>query len=103
LLSIHLMGATILKVPELALSDEEAKKITAAVAKVASHYDVGASEKSIAWANLAICAGGVYGTRIWTYQLRTKAEEETRRQQAQQRATTIPFPSANAQGYNAQG
>lgn len=100
LLSMHLMASTFLKVPELALSDDEAKKLTTAIARVASHYDVSASDKSLAWVNLAMCAGGIYGTRIWAYQLRTKSEEEAKRKLQQPAKTPYPFPAASNLGAN---
>lgn len=75
-----MMGAMMLKVPELNLSPEEAKKLAEGMAKVASYYDVGASEKTLAWVNLAVCAGGIYGTRAFAYHLRLKAEADSKKQ-----------------------
>lgn len=63
LLSVHLMGAAILHVDELALDAEEAKKLADAIREVAKHYPMGIDPKKIAVANLAIVATGIYGTR----------------------------------------
>lgn len=74
LLSIHLMGAAMLSVPELALTESEAKKMSQAIARVAELYDFGMSEKMLAWSNLMLCFGGIYGTRAFAYSNRMKAE-----------------------------
>lgn len=79
LLSLHTMGATFAKVPELVITDEEAKKLSAAIDRVAALYDFGATEKTLAWVNLAMCVGGIYGTRLFVYSMRTKAEEEMKK------------------------
>jgi hypothetical protein len=96
------MGATILNVPELAMSQPEAKNLSEAIARVASHYDIGASEKTLAWVNLAVVAGGLYGTRAYAYHLRLKAEAAQKQiaaqqQQQGQRVNGVhPFPAAAA-------
>jgi len=65
LFSVHLMGATFLKVPELALSEDESKALGEAVVKVTELYDVPMmDEKTLAWVNLAMVASGIYGPRI---------------------------------------
>jgi hypothetical protein len=100
LLSVHMMGATLLKVPEMVMSEPEAKNLSEAIARVASHYDVGASEKTLAWVNLAVVAGGLYGTRAYAYHLRLKAEAAQKQiaaQQQQQRVNGVhPFPAAGS-------
>ena len=82
LLSLHMMGAAMLQIPELALSEKEAAQLTDAISNVAKHYDFGASEKTIAWMNLAVITGGVYGTRAFAYHVRTKAESEQKKREA---------------------
>lgn len=96
LLSLHMMGAAMLKVPELALSDGEAAKLSEAIGRVAALYDFGASEKTLAWVNLAVCCGGVYGTRLFAYNLRVKAEAEKKR-----RDKVTPFPMESASPFAA--
>lgn len=73
------MGAAILKIPELQLAQEEAEQLSKAINRVAALYDFGASEKTLAWINLAMCAAGLYGTRIFAYELRMKAEAEAKK------------------------
>lgn len=63
LFGVHLMAATSLHAPELALTEEESEKLTNAIANVAQYYDVTADPKTLAWWNLACVAGGIYFTR----------------------------------------
>jgi len=63
LLSVHLMGATILSTPEIALDPSEAKAYADALRKVAEFYPMVVDPKKIAIANLCIVMGGIYGTR----------------------------------------
>lgn len=64
LFSVHLMGANILTVPELAINPEEAKRMGDAIKEVAVHYPIGLDPKKLALANLAFVLGGVYVPRI---------------------------------------
>jgi len=95
---MHMMLATFAKVPELALSEEESKRLAEAIERVAVLYDFDASEKSIAWMNLFMCAGGIYGTRMFAFHMRTKAEAEAKAQQGKPRPGVFEF----APGYNPQ-
>lgn len=64
LLSIHMMGAMILKTPELELTPDESEKLGAAVARVNKEFGVQImSPKMAALVNLGIVAGTVYGPR----------------------------------------
>jgi hypothetical protein len=83
LLSLHMMGASMLNVPELMLSEKEASDLSEAIARVAALYDFGASEKTLAWTNLAVCMGGMYGTRFFAFNLRMKAEAEAKKAKVQ--------------------
>lgn len=74
LLSIHAMVAGMAKIPELALDKSEANSVADAAAKVASLYDLTADIKVIAWSNLAMSLGMVYGTRIVAIRERKKSE-----------------------------
>jgi len=65
LLSLHWMGSVLLKTPELALEEEEAKKLGAAIARVNAEYgNVILPPKAAAWINLGVVAGAIYGPRI---------------------------------------
>ena len=65
LYSLHTMGAVLLKAPGLAITEDEAKMLASAAARVSEQYDVPLlDEKTRAWLNLAMAATQVYGTRI---------------------------------------
>lgn len=67
------MGAQILKIPEIQLSEAEAKKLDAAIIDVMRFYtDVEISPVVQAWLNLAMVAGVLYGPRIMAYNIRAK-------------------------------
>lgn len=83
LLSVHFMGATILGTPELALDPEESKKLSNAIQNVAQYYPVGLSPKMMAWINLGMVAGGIYGTRMVAIYKRMETER--------MKKTKIPF------------
>lgn len=77
LYSLHLMGAAILNVKELQLDKEEAKNLGDAVARVNSLYDgLILSEKQLAWVNLAMVGGTIYGPRFVAYSQRMKNEKK---------------------------
>lgn len=57
------MLATIASVPELALTEEEAKNLADASARVARHYDLKAAPKTLDWINLCIALAGIYGPK----------------------------------------
>lgn len=58
------MLAGVTKTAELALSEAEANSLALALSTVNSFYNVAVAEKTLAWINLAMVAGGVYGSRI---------------------------------------
>lgn len=80
LFSAHAMLAGITRTPELALDQGEAKTIAEATSKVAELYDVTADPKTIAWSNLIMTLGMVYGTRIVAINMRRKDERKKRAQ-----------------------
>jgi hypothetical protein len=80
LLSVHAMGAMILQTPELALDPSEAKQLSEAIQQVSQFYPVGLSPKTLAWINLSMVAGGLYGTRIVAIYNRTKTNAKPRLQ-----------------------
>lgn len=76
LLSLHLMGAAITKVPELRIDEDEAKILGDAVARVNREFGVELmSPKMSAIVNLAIAAGTVYGPRAVAVHQRLKTEK----------------------------
>ena len=77
LMSLHTMVAAAIKVHEAEISEEEARKIAEATARVASFYTGAMSDKAQAWSALMIVLGGVYGSRAVAYMLRQRAERES--------------------------
>lgn len=80
LLSCHAMLAGIAKTPELAIDKQESDALADASAKVAELYDVSADPKTVAWCNLAMTVGMIYGTRFIAISARRKNERAKRRE-----------------------
>lgn len=76
-MSVHNIGAAILKTEELSLEESEAKTLAQNIANVAQHYDAvpGMSEKTAAWTTLGMSLGMIYGPRVMAYRFRTMAEK----------------------------
>ena len=74
------MLAGIAKTPELALDKAESDAIADASVKVAAMYDLTADPKIVAWSNLAMTLGMVYGSRFIAINARKKTAKETRRE-----------------------
>lgn len=70
LFSAHTILATIVKTPEIALDQIEARQMAEAIGNVSRHYDIAATQKTLDWANLIMAAGMIYGTRL--YAIRAK-------------------------------
>lgn len=76
LLSAHFLLATIAKVPEIELEEAEARKLGDALARVNALYDgIIFTEKQMAWIQLAMAGGAVYGPRLVVYRARVKQEK----------------------------
>lgn len=87
------MLSALTKVPELEIDQEEAKKLAHASTEVAKHYvSLDASEKTVAWVNLGLTLGAVYGPRIMANGIRKRREREERRASARQ-----PFQNSSPQ------
>lgn len=78
LLSMHAMAAGFLEVQELALDPAEAKLLADAAVQVAAYYGSVVNPKVLAWVNLAMVCGGIYGTRFAAYRMRMKSEGANR-------------------------
>jgi hypothetical protein len=74
LYSIHLMGAEMLKTPELELDKDECVKLADAVGEVSKHYTTAFNPRTVAWVHLAVIAGGIYGTRIFAIRNRIQMQ-----------------------------
>jgi hypothetical protein len=104
------MGASILGIPELALEPAESEKLSKAIQNVAQYYPVGLSPKTMAWVNLAMVAGGLYGTRFMAYSIRTKGEKRKKltvvpahTEQSYQKPNGVPQPLTPSQMFGQQG
>lgn len=75
LLSIHVGMAAFLKAPELMISQDEAKTLSSAIAEVSEHYPVVADAKTLAWINLTMALGMIYGPRGVAIYVRNKGEK----------------------------
>jgi hypothetical protein len=74
LVTVHAALVAVTKLPELEISEEEASKLARASVAVAKLYDVRASEKALAWANLLGIAGSIYVTRVLAISARVTLE-----------------------------
>jgi hypothetical protein len=89
-MSIHAMlqGAT--SIPELAIQEDEARKMAECAARVAAFYTGSVSPKMQAWTALLLAVGGIYGSRAVAYVLRTRIEAEQRMTAAREAAANDP-------------
>lgn len=77
------MLAGIIKTPELAIDKTEADTIAAAAAQVAELYNIEASAHMVAWTNLLMTLGMVYGPRVVVMMSKPKAQPKVINIQAQ--------------------
>lgn len=93
LFGVHQMCAALLKVPELALDEAEAKRLNDAAVEVMRHYtDVSLPPEIVAWFNLAMVGGIIYGPRYIAYSVRTKRERENNARAARAQTFTSAAP-----------
>jgi hypothetical protein len=78
LISVHAMGAAILSVPEWEINQEEGKKYSDAVKEVLKYSKLSFDPKKVAYVNLAVVAGTIYGTRIVAIAGRRRIERAER-------------------------
>lgn len=67
------MIAGAVSVPEIGVSDDEAKAIAGALAGLAREYNLGVSGKTSAWLNLATIVGPIIGAHYMAYRFRVSA------------------------------
>jgi hypothetical protein len=79
LLSTHMMLAAFLQVKELEIDQNEAARLAQAVTRVNKLYGgFMLSEKTMAWINLLMAGGGIYGPRFVAFSARTKKENASK-------------------------
>ena len=88
---MHAQLAQIAAVPELRISEDEAKDLLGAGQKVLSHYSIATTQKALDWSALAAVAVAVYVPRLtmWGAKRRAKA----RPAQPSQAPQSDPFAS----------
>lgn len=76
LVGIHMVAATMLRAPEIALEKDESEPLAKAVAEVAKHYDVPhVADVVLAWVSLGFIALPMYGAKAVLVKDRVKAEK----------------------------
>lgn len=90
LLSMHGMAAAFSNTPELALDPDEGKKLAEGFAEVAQFYDFGMTPEQAAWANFAMIAVPIYGSRIFVIWQRLKLERANNARPTQPAKTKAP-------------
>lgn len=80
------MLASITRVEELAITPDESASLAGALHHVNSFYNIPMAEKTLAWVNLSMVAGTIYGTRI----LAIRARRQNTRRAASEPTTPTP-------------
>lgn len=95
ILSLHDMAAGLFEVPELMLSEPEAKELSDAVRDLSQYYVETFDPRKVAAFNLVACMGGIYATRIMAYRNRMAMmrRENLRVMPTPQQAPPAPGPN----------
>lgn len=64
--------------------------------EVMKHYSFGMSEKRLAWINLTVVCGGIYGTRMMAWGIRKRAEPPKPKAAAPSSPSSPPPPNGHA-------
>lgn len=75
----HAIGAHLLKLPELELTERESLALTQSAVELAKQYDLTLSPKAAAWLAFVATAGSVYGPRAISVARRAKAAKAAAR------------------------
>lgn len=100
LVIMHALAANALRIPELALTGDQAQALAVAGANVAKLYDMEMPAHLVAWGNLAMVAGAVYGGKLMAYSARMRAGQ--RLAPAQPQAGNGAMRPAPASTYHAE-
>lgn len=90
LYSLHAMGASLFSIPELEITEDEARRISKAIAGVSDQYKVMIDPRRAAQIDLVRELGTIYGSRAIAFYLRKKAEQAKPINAAPQRAPAPP-------------
>lgn len=94
LLSWHEMGAAMLSIEELQLTEDEAQSLSDGIKEVAKYYPTHIDPKKIAVVNLIGVAGAIYAPRVFAYRKRVKTERASRPQLVRPAGTSPVQPSS---------
>ncbi len=76
LAGVHLALSMALRVPEIALTEEQSKALAEATANVLRHYDMAVSVKAMDWTRLVMTLAAVYGTKAVMIRARMARDKE---------------------------
>lgn len=79
ILSLHDLAAGIFEIDELQIDENDAKRLSDAVLEVSKYHIDAFDPKKVAYFNLAMVAGGIYGTRVMAYRRRMERERAKKR------------------------
>lgn len=93
LLSIHTVMAAMAGEPEFNIEEEEAKRLSAAIAAVGEEYQIILDPKTAAWIELGKVCGTIYGPRAINIWMRQKAPAKVAAPQPTATRTAAPPPA----------
>lgn len=79
LMTVHGVAAGVSSIKELELSKPEADGLADALIRIEREYPTTVDPRVLAWVNLAIVGGMIYGTRIVAVRERLKSERAAKR------------------------
>lgn len=76
---LHVMAASSLNVPELAMDMDEGTQFMKSAQNVLRHYSVETTQKTLDWIAFGGTCCMIYGTRFGAYMIRKRGEQEAAR------------------------
>lgn len=98
LVGIHALLAGMTATPELAIDSEEATQLAAAMDRLAKEYGVAVASRTMAWVNLMMVIGAIYGTRTFAIVNRQRSEKADKAKPVNDDPTVVNFPAGFAGG-----
>jgi hypothetical protein len=97
LYSLHFGMANIFKSELIAITKDESETLSAAITRVTELYEIRIlPEKQMAWLNLIIVAGSIYGPRVAASSLKKKAKKGPQTIESINRITEVPNAEVHA-------